>query len=69
MDSADAEKLTKTEKIVKFNRVLVDTCVLFGIFHKTDPFHGMSIGVLRGLRDRFLALERGWDATRIPDPS
>ena len=45
---------------MKFNRVLVDTGFLFGIFHKADPFHGMAIDVLQGLRDRRRKLVLAW---------
>lgn len=60
MDLAGARKQTKKVRIVKFNRVLVDTNFLFGIFDRGDQYHEMAVDVLQSLRDRKRKLVLAW---------
>ena len=48
------------EKIVKFNRVLVDTSFLFGIFDKADQYHERSVVVLEALHTRRTKIVLAW---------
>lgn len=45
---------------MKFNRVLVDTSFLFGIFDKADQYHKGSVTVLNALRTRRTQLVLAW---------
>lgn len=60
MDLVGAKQQTEKEKIVKFNRILVDTGFLLGIFDRTDQYHKSSIAALQALRDRRTQLVLTW---------
>ena len=52
LDLVGAKQQKERENIVTFNRILVDTSFLFGIFSNKDQYHERSIAVLDALGPR-----------------